>query len=121
MRHPIRAGQFHSGVPVWGDSVMGAYMYAIQVKRARQPIHFDEVREFEGGGLTLAALAWVGDNVFSIHDVEDGIGGTFTGYRVSVWRTRPETRDERRQRVTREVTYMREYRKRQPTPHTLKG
>lgn len=87
---------------------MPAYAYPIKINREKQIIHFDEEREIESNSLTLAALQFIGDDPFSVHENEWG------GYTISVSRSRLETDVECHTRVAREESYMAEYRKRHP-------
>lgn len=86
---------------------MPAYAYAIQIKPKKQVVTFNEEREFQSNSLTLSDLAFVGDDPFSVHEHE------WSGYTISVARTRLETDEERDTRVARERAYMEEYTRRQ--------
>lgn len=91
---------------------MAAYAYAIQVKPDHQTIIFEESKTIENDALYLADLAFIGADMFSIHERDWRDGG---GYLISVRRSRLETDQERDDRVTRERAYMAEFLRRNPT------
>lgn len=88
------------------------YLYPITIKPEHQSVHYEQTVEINDNALTLAALAFVGTDTFSIQ-CGDSIHDA--PYTVSVSRTRLETDEERDLRVARETSYMDEYRRRHPT------
>lgn len=90
---------------------MGAYMYAIEIKREPQKVRYQRKVELDGPVLTLSMLRELvtEDEIFSVEETEGGIYSTIY---LSIDGYRMETPEETAKRVASEEAYMIEYNKR---------
>ena len=99
---------------------MRPYAYSIPIRRKPQTIHWRASKDFET--LSLEILRpFVGDGAFEIEETNWN-AGQGDGYRVTVRRSRLETPEECKSRVSGEVAYMAEFKKRKAArdAHTAK-
>ena len=85
---------------------MPAYAYPIKIQKSKRVIYYEDVKYINRDILSLKDLKFVGNDIFIIN------GGDNGGYEVTITRKRLETNAERKARVEREETYMKEYKKR---------
>lgn len=86
---------------------MPAYAYPIRINRNREMVRFEENVTLQDDWLTLPALAFVGNDTFTVGQDECGL------WVICVNRQRPETDEEMNARIARGESYMAEYNRRQ--------